>query len=238
VAWYERANAQSDYAAQVLALAADVLPGCATALDVGAGFGALALPLAARLTRVTALEPAPAMAQALRRAALACGADNLAVVEAPWPRCDVDPHDVVVCAHVAPLLRPDSGFPADARRLARRAVVLVHDVPGGDDKFFFAELYPRLLGRPYGRGARHDDLLDSLRVLGVAPTVDDVTVRSDQPFDSLDEACDFWMTWMGVHGGREREYLSSFLGERLVRTAGGWRAPYRKRVRVIRWRTG
>jgi hypothetical protein len=138
---------------------------------------------------------------------------------------------------VAPLLRPDSGFPADARRLARRAVVLVHDAPGGDDKFFFSELYPRLLGRPYGHGARHDDMLDSLRALGVAPTVDDVPVRSDQPFESLDEACDFWMTWMGLHGGREREYLSSFLAERLVRTAGGWCAPYRKRVRVIRWRT-
>src|SRR5262244_1977622 len=191
VAWCERANGESDYAARVLAAAADVLPGCPMALDVGAGFGALTLPLAERPARVTALEPAPAMARALRRAARARGVGNVAVVQAPWAGCEVDPHDLVVCAHVAPLLQPESGLLAVARHLARCAVVLVHDAPGGDDKFFFSELYPRLLGRPYGHGPRGDDMLDALRALGVAATVDEIAVRSDQPFESLDEACDF-----------------------------------------------
>jgi tRNA1(Val) A37 N6-methylase TrmN6 len=43
----------------VLAAAAPVLSECRSALDVGAGFGALALPLARRIAHVTALEPAP-----------------------------------------------------------------------------------------------------------------------------------------------------------------------------------
>ncbi|HTO13601.1 MAG TPA: hypothetical protein VMQ51_18665 [Candidatus Binatia bacterium] len=43
---------------------------------------------------------------------------------------------------------------------------------------------------------------------------------------------------MGLRAPEHRDYLGAFLGERLVRTAGGWRAPYQKRVRVIRWRVG
>ena len=49
VAWYERADARGDSAARVLAAVPDLLAGCRSALDVGAGFGALALPLARRL---------------------------------------------------------------------------------------------------------------------------------------------------------------------------------------------
>ena len=56
VAWYERALARGDYAATVLGALAPVLAECETALDVGAGCGALALPLAERLRRVTAVE--------------------------------------------------------------------------------------------------------------------------------------------------------------------------------------
>ncbi|MDO8478751.1 MAG: hypothetical protein Q7W02_21640, partial [Candidatus Rokubacteria bacterium] len=69
VAWYERANERSDYAARVLGALGPALVGCRDALDVGAGFGALALPLAQRLEAVTALEPSAAMAGALRAGA-------------------------------------------------------------------------------------------------------------------------------------------------------------------------
>jgi 2-polyprenyl-3-methyl-5-hydroxy-6-metoxy-1,4-benzoquinol methylase len=106
VAWYERANARSDYAARVLAAAAPALAGCTSALDVGAGFGALALPLARALRRVTALEPAAPMAAALRQAAARAGLQNVAVVERAWGETPLPPHDLVVCAHVGPLLGP------------------------------------------------------------------------------------------------------------------------------------
>src|SRR5512145_455229 len=151
VAWYERANEQSDYARRVLDVIAPLVAECRSALDVGAGFGALALPLARRLQQVTALEPSPPMAAALRRAAARAGFGNVTVIEAAWGEVELKPHDLVVCAHVGPLLQPDSPFLAEIGRVAERGVALVRDTPGGDDKFFFSELYPFLLGRPYGR---------------------------------------------------------------------------------------
>lgn len=58
--------------------------------------------------------------------------------------------------HVGPRLGRGAPFFAAARSLARRGVVIVHDLPG-DDKFFYRELYPRHLGRPYAGGCDADD---------------------------------------------------------------------------------
>jgi SAM-dependent methyltransferase len=236
VAWYARANARSDYAERVLAAAAPWLAGCASALDVGAGFGALALPLARRLPSVTALEPSPPMAAALRAGAAAAGLANVTLVEAAWGERPVAPHDLVLCAHVGPLLRAGSPFLAQVRRVARRAVVLVRDAPGGDDKFFFPELYPRLLGRPYERSCGDAETVAAVTALGIRPTVTPIEYRSDQPFDSLDEACDFWMTYMRLEGEAPRAFLGDFLAARLERDGAGWRAPFRKRALVLSWR--
>jgi methyltransferase family protein len=203
---------------------------------VGAGFGALALPLARRLERVTAVEPSAPMVAALRRAVADGGLDNLEVVAAAWGDRPLAPHDIVVCAHVGPLLRRGAPFLAELAGLARRSVVLVRDAPGGDDKFFFSELYPALRGRTYPRACGHAaEALHAVRTLGVRPRVTEITYRSDQPFASLEEACDFWMTYMGLEGDGPRAYLRDFLGRRLCRESGGWLAPFRKRAAVIAW---
>lgn len=237
VAWYRRALARSDYAERVLGAVASLVADCATALDVGAGCGALALPLARRGLAVTAIEPAPAMAAALREAARDVGPGRVTVIEAAWEDVTVAPHDLVLCAHVRQLLEPGSSFLPAAATLARRGVVLVRDAPGGDDKFFFSELYPVLLGRMYGREGSYADTLEALARLGVAPTVTPVEYRSDQPFTSLEEACDFWMEYMGLTGTDARDYLRRFLAARLRREGPWWVAPLRRRAVVIHWRT-
>jgi hemerythrin-like domain-containing protein/protein-L-isoaspartate O-methyltransferase len=237
VAWYQRALERSDYAEKVLGVLAAVLADCESALDVGAGCGALALPLARRLRRVTALEPAPAMAAALRRAAAAEGVRNIEVVEAGWGEVAVPPHDLVLCAHVGPLVHPASAFLRDVAAHAQRWVAIVRDAGRPQDKFFFRELYPLLLGRPYEEG-RERGPAAGLEDIEPAPTITTITYRSDQPFTDLEEACDFWEEYLGVTGADARAELRAFLAPRLVRDGSGWLARYTKQAEVVYWPTG
>ena len=65
-----------------------------TLIDVGAGAGRHALPLAERLEWVTAVEPSEGMrAQIPPR-------DNMTVIASTWEEAEVAPADLIICAHV------------------------------------------------------------------------------------------------------------------------------------------
>jgi SAM-dependent methyltransferase len=237
VAWYERALARGNYAATVLGVLAPVLAECETALDVGAGAGALTLPLAERLRHVTAIEPSPAMAAALRTAVARRELPNVDVVQTAWGEAPVGMYDLVLCAHVGPLLTPRAAFLRDVSAHARRWVALVRDPGQSRDKFWFTELYPLLLGRPYERRGEDRDLGEGLADLPSPPIIETVHYRSDQPFTDLEDACDFFQEYLGVNGRAPRAVLRDFLAARLVRDGTGWLAPYTKQAAVIYWRT-
>jgi precorrin-6B methylase 2 len=71
-----------------------------TVLDVGAGTGRYALPLANATRRVTAVEPSDAMRSQLEQAISAGGIRNIAIVPSRWEDASVEPHDLVLCANV------------------------------------------------------------------------------------------------------------------------------------------
>jgi SAM-dependent methyltransferase len=71
-----------------------------TWLDVGAGGGRYALPLALAVREVIAVDPSPAMLAALREDAQKAGIANIRVVESRWPMADPPSGDVGLSAHV------------------------------------------------------------------------------------------------------------------------------------------
>jgi SAM-dependent methyltransferase len=69
-------------------------------LDVGAGGGRYALPLALRVSELVAIDPSPSMLGALSDDAAAAGIGNIRVVEARWPMDSPPAGDVALMAHV------------------------------------------------------------------------------------------------------------------------------------------
>ena len=102
-----------------------------TWLDIGAGAGRYALPLARALARsggsVTAVDPSRGMLDALRETAAEHAIDNVRVVEGRWP--DVAPEagaaDVALIAHVSYDIAEIGPFLAAMEAAARRLCVAV-----------------------------------------------------------------------------------------------------------------
>ncbi len=103
-----------------------------TWLDVGAGAGRYALPLARRVREVIALDPSVAMLGALADAAVAHGISNVRTIQGRWPPDDpatvaaVGPlpgADVVLIAHVSYDVEAIVPFLDALERAARRRVV-------------------------------------------------------------------------------------------------------------------
>ncbi|EFK06306.1 methyltransferase domain protein [delta proteobacterium NaphS2] len=133
-----------------------------TVLDVGAGTGALALPMAAAARRVTAVDVSSAQCQRLRKKAEDSGVHNVAVVESSWEKINVEtlgPHDMVTAGYCL-FMADIQGALWKMRRLSRGRIFLVH-------------LASHDLQRPMARilGSRtafpdHQMLLNLLREMG------------------------------------------------------------------------
>jgi SAM-dependent methyltransferase len=123
-----------------------------TAIDVGAGTGRHAVPLAQRLDWVTAVEPSEAMR------ALIPPLDNLTVIASTWEDAEVAPADLVISSHVLYAVAEPVPFLQKMEACAReRVFVFIRDGPGAHE----GEV----------RQPRFQDLYNLLRQMGVSPDV-------------------------------------------------------------------
>ena len=234
--WFNQAVQISDFPAQTLKALEPVLVGCRSVLDVGAGVGALSVPLARTVEAVTAMEPSPAMLEALRENLARQHLRNVTCTPAAWGKTEVPPHDLILVANVSSIFNDLLGFLTTAEPLARRAIALVQNVGPGTEKFYFGELYPLLLGRPYpGR----DDYLRTvtlLHSLGIYANVQIIGYHFDQPFADLAEAVDFWKEQMRLTEPEQERRLVGFLQSKLQRVGSRLVAPMRRQSAVLTWR--
>jgi SAM-dependent methyltransferase len=114
-----------------------------TVLDVGAGAGRLALPLALRCRRVVAVEPSAAICDDMRSLAAEHKINNVDVVQATWQDAETEPADLVFAAHVVYAIADIDGFigKMEDKALETAAVVLFSRPPLYSLNQFWTEVY-------------------------------------------------------------------------------------------------
>jgi SAM-dependent methyltransferase len=203
-------------------------------LDVGAGGGRYALPLALVVREVVAIDPSPAMLAALRADAAADGITNVRVIGARWPMPDPPRGDVGLFAHVGYDIAEIGPFIDALESAARRLCVAVM---GESAMQTTATLFWQPIhGEPRVRLPALPELLALLSARGRLPEVTLVD-RTPPTFESLDEALAIARRQMWLKEGSAkdltlRRLVQETATERDGRYAFDW-AP--TRIGIVSW---
>lgn len=153
-----------------------------TLVDVGAGSGRHAAPLADRLDWVTAVEPSQAMRE------LIPDRPNMTVVAAAWEDAEVAPADLVLCSHVLYGIAEPVPFLEKMESAAReRVFVLLRNRRHRRPPDVVSEM---LRGAPAPRQVVFDDLYNLLRQMGRDPEVEIDLRRSVSRYADFEMALD------------------------------------------------
>jgi FkbM family methyltransferase len=198
------------------------LTSCETVLDVGAGTGRLALPMARLARSVTALDQSAGMLACLQENMAAEGIENIRCIQKSWqevsPR-ELEPHDVVLSSNSLGVYDLNEAL-SKMNTLAKRAVYIFTFSDGKRDDGLKQFLREGKGGREggHGRHGRHEAgppgylvIYNMLADMGILADIRIMNWHSDEHYASLDEAVAEWKQMHEVPAEKEpdlREYLS------------------------------
>ena len=174
-----------------------------TVLDVGAGGGRLALPLALKCRHVTAVEPSPSMVEQLREGADEAGISNLSVVQADWEDAEVEPADLVICSHVVYGVVEIDHFLRKLDAHARHSVAVfafMESPPSRFASFWRAVYLEERLNMP-----ALPEMMQVLWQMGIYPDVEMLPTDARSAFESREDAVRQVAGFLWVRPGSEEE---------------------------------
>lgn len=208
-----------------------------TVLDMGAGTGRFAVPMARYVSHVTALDPSPGMLAYLEEGMAQAGHTNYSVVRRRWEDVDVGRdvpvHDVVFASNSLGFDDLRAGLEKiDAA--ARRAVHLLW-FAGNERHPMDAELLRRL-GRDKEARFTPDYLflVNILHAMGIYANVSVKRVTNRRIYETVDAAALWWFE-RGDFSPEEEKILHSYLAEILEPTGDGRFAENRTAWRTHIW---
>jgi len=196
-----------------------------TWLDIGAGAGRYALPLALRVQQVIAVEPSAGMRRALRTGIDEHGLENVRVIPGTWPEAleELGPlpaADVAFIAHVGYDIEAIGPF-LDAMELAAAescVAVLTDRSPAAVADPF----WPLVHGEERVPLPAMPDLIALLLARGRQTEVVRVD-RQSRSFDSVDALTAFLRRQLFIAEGGEKDvHFRAILPDMIVRRDGAW----------------
>lgn len=198
-------------------------------LDIGAGPGTLAVPIAQVAGNVTAVEPASGMAGVMKEYAKENGIRNLKIINKRWEDIDTakdldGPYDIVFASHS--LGMPD----------IRTAIEKMNAVSAGKVSLFWfggitswersmVDLWPQLHGRDYHPGPKADVLFNVLWSMGIYPEVTSGTLDHNRIYADIDTALEEMKEQLAISTPQQKKIVRSYLEQTMVTEKGRYILP-------------
>ncbi len=192
-------------------------------LDIGAGPGTLALPLAAKVKDVTAVEPGAGMIAALKEKAGKAGIANITCIEKTWEDVDLDrdlsvPYDLVIASLSLTMhdIR-EAVLKMDTASCGEVCLYWFVDLPFWER--MYADLVMPLHGIPYYPGPKADCLWNVLYQMGIYANVEMLPLDKEYRFPSRREMTDFFRKRFDAATPTQEQVLGTYLAS-LLHTDG------------------
>lgn len=208
-------------------------------LDIGAGAGAVAVPLSRRVAAVTAVEPARAMRETLEQAVREAGIENTTIVGRHWeeidPERDLDPPYDVVFASFS-LGMPDLRAAIEKmNRVCSGTVAVFHfaGLPYWEQVMF--DTWPDLHGVAYQPGPKADVIFNLLYQMGIYPDVSVSSYEHRLRIPDVDAGVDALRDRLLIETPEQEGFLRGYLAARLIEDGDGMVLRHQVHRACLKW---
>jgi SAM-dependent methyltransferase len=206
-------NTDSPYAAMVISRLP--LDKSLTVLDIGSGPGTLALPLAAYVSAVTAVDYSAQMLKILSTRAKEETFANIRTItgswEDDWNRLGIGVYDLVIASRSLGVEDLEGALNKIHEHTGRFACIVDRIAPSPFDPAAF-----KAVGRPLDSGPDYIYTLNILYGMGIHPSIDILELERDLVFPSREKALEIY-TWMFKDlSKKECSKLDDYLSSRII----------------------
>jgi len=192
-------------------------------LDIGAGPGTLAIPIAPLVNEVTAIEPGEGMVSILNEHAKKKKITNITSIQKRWEDVDISrdlcgQYDVVI-ASLSLTMEDIRQALQKMDAVSREYVYLFWFVDMPFWEKMYADLWNPLHGLEYHPGPKADCLFGVLYQLGIYANVEMLPLKKEYRFTTLDEMTAFFRRRFNVMTAEQERVMDDYLKPQ-IRTTG------------------
>jgi SAM-dependent methyltransferase len=192
-------------------------------LDIGAGPGTLALPLAPLVNEITAVEPGKGMVDLLYENMRKEGIKNITCIQKRWEDVDISrdlatPYEVVI-ASLSLTMEDIRESLAKMDAASSRYVYLFWFADPPFWERVYLDLWPELHGETYHPGPKADCLFNVLYQMGIYPNVEMLPLQKEYRFSTRREMMGFFRNRFAAKTPGQKRVLDKYLAP-LIRKEG------------------
>lgn len=208
-------------------------------IDIGAGSGVLAIPLAEQTKHVTAIEPSFNMLTSLKRKAENEKITNITYIQKKWEEIDIDKdikdQDIVIASYSLAMYDMQEAL-IKMDKAAKEGVVIFTFAGGIAGSSNYEELWSLLYGEKFYGSPDYVYIYNILHQIGIYANVEVQVGMLKQQYSSLEEAIIRWQDTLNAHTQKEAQVISNYLEKNLARDGDDLFLIQETRNAMIWWR--